>query len=59
MAPYIVVRMGTSGKLVINVGWDKFALERWPTIIDVSLRNGGPAPKAACPTLQSLLSKGS
>ena len=39
-----------------SVGWDKLALERWPTTDSAYPQYGGPAPKAACPTLRLTVS---
>ncbi len=35
-----------------DVGWDKLALERWPPLSGTCSLKGGPAPKAASPTLR-------
>ncbi len=41
-----------------SVGWDKLALERWPTTGSEYPNYGGPVPKAACPTLRLSASHG-
>ena len=37
-----------------DVGWDKPALRRWPTLCDAAPPDGGPAPKAAGPSRRDL-----